>query len=135
MIRFVRIFVAFFIMWPLAVFAQSCPTGFVAYEYDGYVPAVAGVCPSGYVAHDTETVCGAGDGACWIVEQIRALCGAGITKIKTSNGVSVALYSDKATKPSMNVQYNGAVCYADMVPGRATNAINVKIGDVIYHLE
>ena len=133
MIRFVRIFVAFFIMWPFAVFAQSCPTGFVAYEYDGYVPAVAGVCPSGYVTHSVMDVCASGtSGACWLV---RVLCAAGITKIKTSNGVSVALYSDKATKPSMNVQYNGAVCYADMVPGRATNAINVKIDDVIYHLE
>ena len=123
----------FFIL-PFVAFAQSCPTGMVAVEYDAFVPAVAGACPSGYVAHATETVCGAGDGACWIVEQIRALCGAGITKIKTSNGLSVSLYSDKVTTPSLNVQYNGMVCYADMKQGNASGTINVKIGDVVYHL-
>lgn len=124
-----------FIIIPFVGFAATCPTGMMAVEYDAFVPAVAGVCPSGYVAHATETVCGTGDGACWLVEHLRALCGAGITKIKTSNGFSVSLYSDKATTPSLNVGYNGMVCYADMKEGRATGTINVKIDGVVYHLE
>ncbi len=119
-----------FLLCPFHTFAQSCPSGMVAVEYDAFVPATGGACPSGYVAHDVETICGAGDGACWLV---RMLCTAGITMLNTSGGLSFPLYSDKSTSPSIYVKYNDTVCYADLEVGSATGAINIKYNDVIYH--
>lgn len=88
-----RIRLILFLLYPFHAFAQSCPTGFVAVEYDTFVPAVGGVCPSGYVAHDVSDICASDvTGVCWFV---RALCGAGITSLNTSGGLSFPLYSDK----------------------------------------
>lgn len=131
-----RVLIFIFIVWPFVAFAQSCPTGMVAVEYDNYVAADAGACPAGYVAHDVTDACsGVAMGACWLVEQMRALCGAGVTQIKTNSGVVVSLYSNRVTTPSFCVQYNDTVCYADMVLGRASGTVNVKYGDAVYHLE
>lgn len=134
-----RVLIFIFIILPFAAFAQSCPTGMVAVEYDNYMAADAGACPAGYVAHDVTDVCsGAATGACWLVgevEQIRTLCRAGVTQIKTSGGVVVPLYSGRVTTPSFCMRYNDTVCYADMVLGRASGAVNVKYGDTVYHLE
>ena len=120
-----------FVVFPS--FAATCPTGMVAVEYDTFVSAGAGACPAGYVAHGIDTVCGAGDGACWLVEQLRALCGAGITQLNTSGGLSVPLYADKTTNPSLHIKYNSMVCYADLEAGNATGTINVKYNNVVYH--
>ncbi len=125
-----RILYVIFIVFPLMVSAQSCPSGFVAVEYDVFVPVTGGMCPFGYVAHNIETVCGAGDGACWLV---RMLCAAGITKLNVSGGLSFPLYSDKSTSPSLAVQYNDTICYIDLDVGHATGAINIEYNNVVYH--
>ena len=43
------------------------------------------------------------------------------------------IYADKVTSPALHIGYNDSVCYVDLAQGRATNAINVKYGNVIYH--
>ena len=132
----IKVILLLFFILPFVAFAQSCPTGMVAVEYDNYVAADAGVCPAGYVAHDVTDACsGAATGACWLIEQIRARCGAGVVQIKTNSGVVVPLYSNRVTTPSFCVRYNDTVCYADMVLGRASGTVNVKYGDAVYHLE
>ena len=118
------------VLAPFSVMATTCPDGFVAYEYAPFVPAVGGVCPFGYVVHDVETICGAGDGVCWL---LRTLCGAGIDKIKTSTGIVVPLYADKHTTPSVHIRYNNTVCYADLEPGNVAGAINIKFNGDVYH--
>lgn len=124
-----------FIFACMPVYAATCPSGMIAVEYDTFVPAVAGACDAGYVGHDTVSVCGADDGACWIIEQIRALCTAGITALNTSGGLSFPLYSDKSTSPSLHILYNNTVCYADAASGVATDTINIQVPDgAIYHL-
>ena len=130
----IKVILLLFIL-PFVAFAQSCPTGMVAVEYDNYVAADAGACPAGYVAHDVEDVCSdASTGVCWLVEQMRALCGAGIDKIKTSTGVVIPLYSNRVTTPSFCVRYNNTVCYADMVLGSQSGTINIRHNDTVYHL-
>ena len=130
----IKVILLFFIL-PFVAFAQSCPTGMVAVEYDNYVAADAGACPAGYVAHDVVDVCSdASTGVCWLVEQMRALCGAGIDKIKTSTGVVIPLYSNRVTTPSFCVRYNNTVCYADMVLGSQSGTINIRHNDTVYHL-
>lgn len=119
-----------FLLFPFVAYAQSCPAGMVAVEYDTFVPAVSGACSAGYVAHDTETVCGAGDGVCWLV---RMGCRAGVSSLRTSTGLSVPLYAEKETFPSLCVRYNNTMCYVDLEPGQASGAINIKYNGVVYH--
>lgn len=124
----------FVFLLPFVAFAQSCPTGMTAVEYYNYVAADAGVCPAGYVAHDVVDVCSdASNAECWLIEQMRALCGAGVTQLKTSVGVSVPIYSDRATTPSLCISYNNTTCYVDLESGGAADSINVKYNGAVYH--
>ena len=120
-----------FWLYPPCVFAVTCPVGFVAYEYDSFVPATGGVCASGYVGHSLDAVCASGGAmACWLV---RVLCDAGVTELKTSDGLSFPLYSEKNTSPSIHIKYNDTVCYVDLEEGVANAAINVSYNGVVYH--
>ena len=109
------------------------PNPVVAYDYDTFVSAVSGACPTGYVAHDVDAVCGAGDDVCWLIEQLRELCGSGITQLTTSGGLSFPLYSTRGTTPSLCIGYNDTTCYVDLEAGVATGAINVNYNGVTYH--
>lgn len=129
----IRILFVIFIGFPFVGFAASCPSGFVAVEYDTFVSASSGVCPAGYVAHDIDTVCGAGDVVCWIVEQNRALCDIGISRLMVSTGASFQLYAEKYTEPSLVVSHNDQKCYGKLEQGSVTGAINVKYNGVVYH--
>lgn len=46
-----------FIFLVFPSFAVMCPTGFIAVEYDGFIPATSGACPAGYVAHSNDMTC------------------------------------------------------------------------------
>ena len=119
-----------FIFLVFPSYAAVCPAGMVAVEYDTFVPAVSGACSAGYMAHDVDTVCGTGDGVCWL---IRMGCGAGVSSIRTSTGLSVPLYAEKETFPSLCVRYNNTTCYADLDPGQVSGTINIKYNGVVYH--
>ncbi len=69
----------------------------------------------------------AADGTCG------ALCSAGVTYLRTSTGVSVPLFSVRNTSPSINIEVDNNRCYIDLVPGGATNAINVRFNGQTYH--
>ena len=122
-----------FLMYSCAVGAASCPAGYVAVDVPDII--IADVCPVETVSVGGADSCVDGGAVCWLIEQVRARCGGGFSQIKTDGGVVVPLYSDRATDPSFCVQYNDTICYADMVPGRATGTINVQYNDVVYHLE
>ncbi len=61
------------------------------------------------------------------------LCTLGYTTLNTSTGVTVPLFADKRTTPSINIGDVNGACHADLVPGRATGAINVMYNGEIYH--
>lgn len=113
--------------------AATCPDGYITIG-NPYV-VIADTCSDEAISVGVVADCADGDSVCWVVERLRALCGAGIDKIKTSTGVVVPLYSGRVTTPSFCVRYNDTVCYADMVLGRASGAVNVEYGDAVYHLE
>ena len=129
-----KILLFILIVLPSVVFADSCPSGFVAYEYDSFVPAVSGACPIGYVSHSVIDVCG-GDtvSTCWLVEKNRELCAFGFSDLKTSTGLSFPMYSDKITTPSIYIKYNDSICYVDLEQGRGVGTINVNYDGIIYH--
>lgn len=114
--------------------AASCPAGYVLVDVPDV--SVADTCPSGTVAVGNAEACTDSDSAsvCWIVEKILELCGAGISVLKTSNGVSVPLYAEKYTSPALHIRYNGQVCYANLTQGKSENAINIRYGGVVYHV-
>ena len=63
------------------------------------------------------------------------LCRAGITQLRTSNGLSYNLYANKTTTPSINIKPDNTntVCYVNLAIGNATNTINVQYGNTVYH--
>ncbi len=61
------------------------------------------------------------------------LCEAGITTLHIGNGVSIPLYKNSRTTPSLHVGYNNQVCYGSLASGSATGALNVNIGGSVYH--
>lgn len=63
------------------------------------------------------------------------ICNIGISQLKTSTNLSFTLFSERITTPSLNVSYNNSVCYAPLFAGSATNSINIRYNDKIYHLE
>ncbi len=63
-----------------------------------------------------------------------ALCDGGVTAIKTSTGLSVPLLAARNTSPAIYVKgVSGAICYADLVSGTASGAINVQYNGAAYH--
>ncbi len=61
-------------------------------------------------------------------------CAAGVTTLRVGTGLSIPLWAERGTEPSLCVKYNGVVCYGNMESGRVSGAVNVKYGDLIYHL-
>ncbi len=99
----------------------ACPAGT---HTTGYGPGADSAddckvgCSDGFAVHNNEC---------------RQLCGAGITTLKTATGVVAPLFAEKLTTPALNVRYNNQICYANLVVGRAQNAVNVKYNDIVYH--
>jgi len=89
--------------------------------------------PDGSVrdANDCPWECDAGYGKTAGGECV-PLCNAGITKIH-AGGAHVPLFNERHTAPALVVGYAGRICYADLVTGYATGAININIGGAIYH--
>ena len=109
-----------------ALDGDTCPDGFftVPYEYS---------CGVGMV--NTADVPNCADdmsGEYCLMPQVKP-CSLGISALKTSSGLSFALYAEKYTTPAINIGYNGGICYANLEPGQSAGAINVSYNDQIYH--
>jgi len=57
----------------------------------------------------------------------------GTAKLRTDT-ISLNMYSEQTTHPSVALQYKNQVCYVRMQPGKKSNAINLVYKDTIYHL-
>lgn len=60
-----------------------------------------------------------------------ALCDAGVSKIRTSTSLSIPLFATKNTSPSININYNDTICYADLIEGQVSGAINVQYNGIV----
>ena len=63
------------------------------------------------------------------------LCTAGVTGLHTSTGLVFNLYANRQTQPSIYIQPDNSntVCYVNLAPGVANNAVNVDYNGAIYH--
>ena len=111
--------------------AASCPAGYLS--IDNPFVTIADTCSGDAVSVGVVEPCTGTSSVCWIMEQLRELCGAGVTQLKTSGGLNFPLYSTRATTPSLCVGYNNTTCYVDLESGSATGAININYNGVTYH--
>ena len=105
-----------------------CPDGFYTVPYE--IDCGEGLVDVADVVHCDEDTSG---DYCLIGEVPAIPCAAGITMLRTGTGVSIPLWAERGTEPSLCVKYNDMVCYANLEVGQATGAINVRYGDVVYH--
>lgn len=93
-------------------------------EYTSYGQKDANDCPwkcsTGYLINHDASKCD-------------QLCKMGVSTLKTSTGITVPLYAQKRTTPSINIKINNNVCYADLMTGQSNNAINLVYNNQIYH--
>lgn len=105
---------------------DQCPDGFYTVPYD--IP-----CGEGFV--DTANIPSCADDTsgdfCTIIDKLP--CVSGVTKLSTSTGLSFQLWAEKYTTPSLNILYNGVICYVNLELGSATNAVNINNNGKIYH--
>ena len=107
---------------------DTCPDRFYTVPYD--VSCGEGMVDVADVAHCDEDTSG---DYCLIGEVPVIPCAAGITTLRTGTGVSIPLWAERGTEPSLCVKYNDMVCYANLEVGQAAGAINVNYGDAVYH--
>ncbi len=62
-----------------------------------------------------------------------ALCGNGVTQLRTSTDVVVPLFAAKNTSPAIHIGTVGGVCYADLVAGTVSGEIHVNYNNAVYH--
>ena len=130
--------------------AQICTgmVGVVGRDYVSIRRLEGDVCPDGFYTVPYDVSCGTGlveiadipqcnsdtsGDFCLIGGVLIAPCAAGITTIRTGTGVSIPLWAEKSTQPSLCVKYNDNICYANLEAGQATNAINVNYDGEVYH--
>ena len=117
-----------------------------SYVFDGRLDG--DVCPDGFYTVPYEIDCGEGgvdvadvahcdedaSGDYCLMSPSAAPCAAGITMLRTDTGVSIPLWAEKSTQPSLCVKYNDAICYGNLEQGQVAGAINIKHDGVVYHL-
>ena len=124
----------------------TCPTGTgwkkVKESYLSLPDASTKQCPAGTyggvesVGGD-DTSCPDGEEYSEAGEQCAPRCADGYTELHTENGLSFKAWATQTTEHAIVLQRVGAdvQCYVNLVKGEvaADNAINVMIGDDIYH--
>lgn len=106
---------------------DECPDGFYTVPYDVS-------CGDGLVDTADIPYCNVDTNGDFCLILLAQPCTAGITTIRTGTGVSIPLWAEKSTSPSLCVKYNDTVCYGNLEPGQATGSININYEDQVYHL-
>ena len=124
----------------------DCPTNYKDLAIgDKFTTLSDGACPDSYQTYTINQQCDENvtDNICAIlcdgglqytdIGTCASLCGAGVTVLKTGNGLNFPMYSTKQITPSINIKYGDDVCYVNLVTGAGDDAINVKYDNQTYH--
>ena len=109
-----------------ALDGDTCPDGFFTVPYEK-------TCGTGMVNTADVPNCADDTSGEYCLVTLVKPCELGISALKTSSGLSFALYAEKYTTPAINIGYNGGMCYANLEPGQSAGAINVSYNGQIYH--
>ncbi len=132
---------------------QACAEMYMGEMIEGYTFNAKldnDVCPDGFYTVPYNVSCGEGlvdvadvpycdddmSGDFCLIGGVPAVqpCAAGITTLRTGTGLSIPLWAERGTEPSLCVKYNDTVCYGNLEPGQAANTINVNYNGVVYHM-
>ena len=61
------------------------------------------------------------------------LCPAGHNSLRTSTGLAYPMYATKSVTPSINLRIGETVCYVNLISGTASNSLNIKYNNKLYH--
>ena len=106
----------------------QCPCGMTQYMtgFETGDPALVGTKISCQVGTKT--------GEYWHNGRCVTECAAGVTRLKTSNGLSIPLLRAKVGTKNMAFKYNDAICYSPVETDGLSGHINLKQGANIYHI-
>lgn len=107
---------------------DTCPDGFFTVPYESW-------CGDGMVNIADVPSCDEDISGEYCLMPVLKPCTSGISRLRTSNGVSVPLFAEKSTLPSLAVKYNGITCFANFEPGTADGTINVVFDGQVYHAQ
>ena len=126
----------------------DCPTDYLdlALNANTMTTLTNGVCASSYSPYTINQQCdeNTDDAICGIlcsdglnytdIGTCAALCAEGYTTLRTSTGLIIPVYATKQITPSLNIRgETGNVCYVNLMPGTADNAINFRYNNTTYH--
>lgn len=124
-----RLWGGFLLVITVDAFAASCPTGYMSYNRSLQL-SLATTCPSGTTdIGSLPNSCASAPTQC----MPDYVCESGVSALKTNTGLSVPLYSQSVTTPSLHVSVGDKVCHTPLLTGTATGAINVKYNNTNYY--
>lgn len=112
----------------IALEGDSCPDGFFTVPYESW-------CGDGMVNIADVPSCDEDISGEYCLMSVLKPCASGISRLRASNGVSVPLFAEKSTLPSLAVKYNGITCFANFEPGTADGTLNVVFDGQVYHAQ
>ena len=115
-------------MWYNTFYDTNVATSCSSYNLPQYI--------TGYESEWSKVSCGCDSGyAPTSNNTCEQLCTAGVTGLHTSTGLVFNLYANRQTQPSIYIQPDNSntVCYVNLAPGVANNAVNVEFNGAIYH--
>lgn len=113
---------------PIQLDGDTCPDGFFTVPYESW-------CGDGMVNIADVPSCDEDMSGEYCLMPVLKPCTSGISRLRTSNGVSVPLFAEKSTLPSLAVKYNGITCFANFEPGTADGTLNVVFDGQVYHAQ
>ena len=128
--------------------STGCITGYVDAGTDGVVASVDenAACPTDYTdmglyqsctATTTDSVCTTlcnGGMLQTAAGYCATKCGMGLSKWHIGDLVTYRVYGTQTTWPSVKVSDGTTICYVNVVPGRASGAVNISDGTNIWHV-
>ena len=127
--------------------AGDCPQDYqdLSLDTNTLTTLTNGSCGTGYTRFAINQQCNANtnDAICGIlcsdnleytdIGTCAELCSGEYTTLRTSTGLIFPMYATKQITPSINIGIGNNVCYVNLVPGQADNAINIRYDNQTYH--
>ena len=107
----------------------GCPDGYMEFDRSSQLFILPECSDDTVYVSDVPAKCDATDTNCFP----EYVCESGLATLKTSTGISVSMYSQKITSPSINISVDDGVCYIPMVLGQKAESINLIYNSESYY--
>ena len=130
-------------------YSQSqCPNNYldINVNENTFATQTNNTCASGYHSFSAEDTCHWTNSSSYCLnvcgngsfmtsnDTCAALCGAGITTLRTSTGLILPVWATKQMTPSLNIGLGNDVCYVSLAPGNTNDsALMFDVNGTVYH--